>query len=376
LKAPEAAVSMVDRDHRLGQGDRLEIRVEGVEELSRTVRLFQDGTFDYPVLGTVPAVGLTTRELAARLSEGLRRELRRPVVTVTLLEIYTPPKFPQVMVLGAATTRGAVDLPEPKPLRALLAQVAPTEKADLTQIRVRYADGTERLVDFSQFPVTGQVKDEVVLKGGEEVVLLERPATQKPDPLRITVLGSVAKAGSVDVEAGATILDALDKAGGARPSADLARVTIEGVDHRQRQEVNVERYLGGDTTAGYAVQRGDVIVVPEKPLRVLVFGEVVKPGEFPVGEKTRVLDVYLQAGLTRDGDPARAQLLRRGPGGKPVARAINLAEIMKGRDQHNEVLMAGDVLFVPGKKQKHGFAEQLNLLTGPLWFLRNLAVGF
>lgn len=367
---------MVDRDHRLGQGDRLEIRVEGIENLSRTVRLFQDGTFDYPVLGTVTAAGLTTRELAARISDGLKHELRRPAVTVTLLETYIPPKLPQVMVLGAATTRGAVDLPEPKPLRALLAQVGPTEKADLAQIRVRYPDGNERLVDYSQFPVSGQVKDEVVLKGGEEVVLLERPTTQKPDPLQITVLGSVAKAGSVEVADGATILDALDKAGGARPGADLARVTIEGAGHAARRVVDVERYLGGDTAAGYAVQRGDVIVVPEKPLRVLVFGEVVKPGEFPVSESTRVLDVYLQAGLTRDGDPSRAQLLRRGPDGKPIARSLNLAEIMRGRDRNNEVLRAGDVLFVPGKKQKHGFAEQFNLLTGPLWFLRNLMVGF
>jgi polysaccharide export outer membrane protein len=372
-KAPEAPATLVDRDHRLAPGDRVEIRVEGREEFSRVVRLFHDGTFDYPVLGSIPAAGLTAAQLGERIAAGLQRELRRPLVAVTLLEIYTPPKPPQVTVLGAATLRGVLDLPQPKPLRAVLAQVGPTEKADLSQIRIRYPDGSERRADFSQFSVTGQVKDEILLQGGEEIVLLERPTVQKPDLVRVTVLGAVSRPGTVEIEEGATILDALDKAGSARSSADLARVTVESPSGAGRRDVNVEQYLAGDTAAGCAVHRGDTIVVPEKPLRVYVFGEVVKPGEFPVGANTRVLDVYLQAGITKEADPGRAQLLRRGGDGKPVVHGVNLGEIMKGKEQANAPLQSGDVLFIPAKKSQRGLLDSLNLITGPLWLLRSLA---
>ena len=49
-----------------------------------------------------------------------------------------------IAVLGAVSKKGVMDLPEPRPLRTLLAEIGPTERADLSQIRVRYPDGSAR----------------------------------------------------------------------------------------------------------------------------------------------------------------------------------------------------------------------------------------
>lgn len=370
--APPAAPSavIVDRDHRLGPGDVLEISVNALPDLTRTVRLFRDGTLDFPLAGTVSALGLTVEELATRLTETLKTELRRPSVRVILRDVYVPP-MPTVTVLGAVTHRGVIELPRPKPLRTVLAEARPTETADLGQVRVRDPEGRLTTLDFSRFNQTGEASGDILLKGGEEIVVLERPTATKPDTVRVTVLGAIEKPGSVEAEVGIPIVDVIEKAGGARPGADLERVTVRGPGHRGPALINVERYINGDTSAGYRVQSGDEIVVPEKPLRVLVFGEVQKPGEVAVGAQERVLNVYLAAGVTPNADLARAELIRRGADGKPVKKTLNLREAMKGKDGENVALRGGDVLFIPGKRgPKRGIVDYLGTLTSPLWLLR------
>ena len=44
--------------------DVIQVDVFGIEELSRVVRVGTNGTFDYPLIGSVEASGLTTDELS------------------------------------------------------------------------------------------------------------------------------------------------------------------------------------------------------------------------------------------------------------------------------------------------------------------------
>jgi polysaccharide export outer membrane protein len=361
--------------HRLGPGDVLDISVNAMPELTRTVRLFADGTLDLPGVGTVRAGGLTVSDLTDRLTTVLKKELRQPQVSILLREVYRPAPA-RVTVLGAVQKRGEIEWPEPKPLRALLAQATPTEAADLSRILIRAPDGSERQVDFSQFLSTGQAAGDLLLTGGEEVVVLERPSALKPDDTRVTVLGAVAKPGSVAVTEGATILDALEKAGGAGPGADLERVTVKGPAHPEPLVVNVARFLGGDTAAGYRLRAGDEVVVPEQPLRVLVVGEVQKPGEYAIGENTRLLDVFLKVGTTPAADPTRAEWIRHSDQGKPESHSVNLIDMVRGKSKENPVLANGDVLFLPGKQtQKRTFWEYLGMLAIPISIVRSF-VGY
>jgi len=375
---------VVDRNHHIGPGDVLEISVRGLDDLSRQVKLFSDGTFDFPILGTVAAAGLTVSELTAKLTDGLKKELKRPLVAVSLVDVYVPPKIemvvkiPKITVLGAVTNKGELELPEPKPLRTFLAQIGPSDKADLANIRVRYPDGSAQTADFSEFNLTGKATNDVILKGGEEIIILEKPEAPpvpeapKPEPLRLTVLGAVQKPGTFEIELDATILEIIEKAGGVKPAADLEKVSVKGANHPQTLMVNVEKYIDGDVAAGYVGQRGDVIIIPEKPLKVLAFGEVGKPGEYPVRQGERVLDVYLAAGVGMNADPTRTQLIRRGKDGKPIYKTVNVRDIMRGKDKGNEELVAGDVLFIPPKKSKGGFLNYLAGIASPLWLLRSV----
>jgi polysaccharide biosynthesis/export protein len=371
--APEKDDRLIDRQHHLGPGDQVAIRVQGLTEFDREVVLLKDGTFDYGLLGTIEAAGLTTAELAGRLAEGLKKYVRRPRVEVSLKQAYVPPRpeVASVLVLGAVTRRGPLALPMPRPLRALLADAAPTDRADLANIRVRYPDGSARTADFSGFALTGEAKEDVLLKGGEEVIVLEKPAVQKPDPVHVTVLGAVVRPGSLDIEGDASILDVLQKAGGAQPSANLERVEVTGPSHASPRLLDVGRYMAGDRSAGYQAKTGDVIVVPVLPLKIYVLGEVTKPGELAIKENQKLLDLYLQSGgAGPNGDIRRARIIRRGPDGKPTSQKIDLDALMRGKEKAAPTLVAGDVLYIPHRQKKRSLLDYVAAFASPLYLLR------
>lgn len=90
--APVAAnaVSSEERDYRLGVGDVIRIDVHNEPDLTLEVQLPTTGTFDYPFLGTIRAVGLTVAQLQNRLTEGLSGDyLINPAVNVRVTQ-YRP----------------------------------------------------------------------------------------------------------------------------------------------------------------------------------------------------------------------------------------------------------------------------------------------
>jgi protein involved in polysaccharide export with SLBB domain len=114
------------------------------------------------------------------------------------------------------------------------------------------------------------------------------------------------------------------------------------------------------------------MIVPRKPLRVSIFGEAQRQGELAIGAQDRVLDAFLQVGASPNADPTRAELIRRGPDGKPITQKLNLQAAMKGETRHNVALQADDVLFIPGKRgPKRGVLDYVGALASPLWLLNS-----
>lgn len=376
---------VLDRQHFLGAGDVVEIVLERFPDYSRTVRLFRDGTFDYPILGSVEAKGLTVKELESHITEGLRKEFRRPVVHVNLKEIYIPPPkpkepepvkvIPKITVLGVVSQKGEIPLPEPKMLRVLLASLGPAASADLTRIRIRYPDGTGRSVDFSKFNEEGSAKDDLLISGGEEIVFLEKPFIPKPDPIRIQVLGEVAKRGPITTETNISIVEALDKVGGATANADLEQIEVEGPAHKEKRIINVEKYYNGDVSANYICQQGDEILVKAKPLKVFVFGEVSKQGEIAIRPDDKLLKIFLNAGPSNNSDSEKVQIIRELAGGKIEKKDYNVRDMMK-KNKEDVALRPGDVIFIPHKKIKRGLGYYLSNVASPVFIFRALVPGF
>tara|TARA_R110002072_G_scaffold89232_4_gene199968 strand:+ start:97265 stop:97786 length:522 start_codon:yes stop_codon:yes gene_type:complete len=74
-------------DYRLGSGDKISIQVYGEEDLSLEIGLSDVGTFAYPFLGDIFALGKTPDEVRSQIIAGLKGDyLIDPKVNVSIVE--------------------------------------------------------------------------------------------------------------------------------------------------------------------------------------------------------------------------------------------------------------------------------------------------
>ena len=85
-----AAKSFEDRPYTLDAGDKLRVVVFGQDALSNNYTVGAEGTVTLPLIGAVPARGLTTAQLSGAIAERLRQGyIREPSVAVEV-ESYRP----------------------------------------------------------------------------------------------------------------------------------------------------------------------------------------------------------------------------------------------------------------------------------------------
>jgi protein involved in polysaccharide export with SLBB domain len=333
-----------------------------VPEYSRKVRLFKDGTFDYYRAGIVQASGLTIDQLRDKILEHVRKHLKRPNVQVALLEIYREPVQPKVAppvkkitVLGAATKKGILDLPEPKPLRTLLAEIQPTDKADWSRIQVKLPEGGGiRTCDFGQFALTGMSADDITIQGGEEITLLERAAAQPKEAQYVRIGGAVGNPNQYELKPNMTLEDLIISAGKLHPLADYQHVQLSREGNVQTINLAEQRKLG--LNGHVHLQGGDVIQVDQYKNTVMVLGAVPQPGPRPVTDGVRIRDFFTVANpdLTGTINKATANL-----GGFEVIRdknkpiKVNMSEVYKNAGHKDNIaLKSGDMIYVPAREQK------------------------
>jgi polysaccharide export outer membrane protein len=208
----------------------------------------------------------------------------------------------------------------------------------------------------------------VELEPGDLIIV---PVGARPTVL---VLGEVAKPGQYPLEQGGKVMDALSMAGGATPNADLSGATIARLGEEGLIRVNIGVVLvGGDLSKNTPLQSGDTLYVPPTTQKVYVVGEVGRTGAFPLRGSERLMDVLMTAGgPSKEADLANGSLIRRNPDGKAVATKVDLRKLLSDGDmQTNAVMQDGDVVFVPGRRQKKSLTDYLGLLY-PLTWLRTL----
>jgi len=101
-----AAAATDDPTYKIGAQDTLRIDVWREDQLTRTVPVRPDGKITLPLLNDVQAVGLTPMELAAVISEGLKKYITNPQVTVSVTEINSK----RIYVNGEVNRSGAFQL--------------------------------------------------------------------------------------------------------------------------------------------------------------------------------------------------------------------------------------------------------------------------
>ncbi len=159
---------------------------------------------------------------------------------------------------------------------------------------------------------------------------------------RIYILGQINRPGEYQVRPGMGILEILASAGGPTTRADLTKaVIIRG--RTEALQLNLLEAFAKNKSPDVKLLPGDVLFIPETDRRIVVLGQVNRPGAYDLLEGQRVADLLAAAG----GLTARAALPRaflvRGPEQVPV----ELQKILAGDVAANIPLRPGDMLVVP-----------------------------
>jgi polysaccharide export outer membrane protein len=163
------AAATTDAGYKIGPQDVLRIDVWKEAEISRSVPVRPDGKISLPLLNDVQAAGYTPMELANLISEGLKKYITNPQVTVSVSEINSR----RVYATGEVTKPGAYPLlPNMTALQLLTSAGGFTQFARIKNIYVlRTEGGKQTKHPFNYKDVVNGKSDDVVLQVGDTIVV-------------------------------------------------------------------------------------------------------------------------------------------------------------------------------------------------------------
>jgi polysaccharide biosynthesis/export protein len=279
---------------------------------------------------------------------------------------------------GVAVALGLLLLVVAAPANAQEYKVGPGDVLDIVVLGEPSAtgpfavgpDGTITLAMGGHVPVAGltlpQVTDKVLaalkeyIKDPQVVVSLRQAALRREF---VYLVGQVGKTGAFEMPAGRTVGELIALAGGYTPGAALTQAMIIRKDATIR--VDLEKVLlEGDASANAALESGDLVIVPEVKSRVVVMGQVTKPGSYYLKSGDRLIDVLSAAGFpTKDANITEIGVIRPGAG-KPTVTPVDLNKFKNGDTNQNVSLQSGDIIYVPerGKTLGDYFQSILSVL--------------
>jgi len=304
---PAASRILVDQGYLLGAGDKIKLDIFSVPEYSGDYQVLADGTLNLPLAGSVTVQDMSLKDASAAISRTFREWLIRPIVTVSLL---------------------------------------------------------------ASRPINVAVSGEVTRPGSYTTTLTE---------------------GGIP-----TLTKMLQLAGGMSQSADLQRVQVVRRSSRggttQTRTVDLRQLLRtGDISQDLPLRDGDSIVVPaatavnvddtnliaassfavstDQPLRIIVVGEVNRPGPHSIKRETApqaqigstapivrnkvqvptvTQSLQIAGGITQSANIREIEVRRRTNAGSEQVLKVNLFELLQAGDSRQDMpLQDGDLVIVP-----------------------------
>jgi polysaccharide export outer membrane protein len=248
-----------NKDYSVGPGDRLEIQVWGHDDLNRIVEITADGTFSFPFIGKVQALGknvfLLESYLVERLSDGY---LVAPQVSVTVSE-YNNKK---VFLFGEVVRPGSYVLKADMRLLELISDAGGfTSRRGPTSTVVRAPGRSDNAQPVAIEDATGREAITVnltKLTNGdprENIVILPNDSIYISTAERIFVTGEVKRPGEIEYWEGMTVSQAISMAGGGTPKAAIGRVRIVRMNNGREIEIKPQ--------PGDRILPNDILKIPE-----------------------------------------------------------------------------------------------------------------
>ena len=274
VPSANAAMERLRPNYVLHSGDQILIRAFEMEEISeRPFRIDGDGFINLPVVGRLKASGITVERMEATLIEALKKYVRQPQVTITVVQFNSEPVF----FVGAFKSPGIYPLEGRRTLVEMMSAVGglqPTasRRIKLTR-RTEYgpipiasaipsADGTASSIEINM----ASLRDN--LNPAEDVVLRPFDVVSVERAEMVYVTGEVGRVGAFDLQErdSISVIQALTMAGGLGHDANVKTAWIlrpvMNTSRRAEIPLDLQRIMKGKDS-DRPLLPNDVLYVPK-----------------------------------------------------------------------------------------------------------------
>jgi len=259
LLGQEAQKAVVN-DYKIGPNDLLEIRVFELPDLNLTVRVSEDGSITFSLLGRIEVAGYTAYGLEQKLA-------------TVLTEKYVPGgahvsvfirEYQKISVIGAVGQPGMYELVGPTTLLQAIAQAGGLTALATDEVYVyrKEADGKQSIISIDLEDLNSGNRDLNIDLKPKDVISIPIDQT-----LNVFVYGEVRNPGAIPYlrSKKITLLQAVAQAGGPTEWAKKSKVVVKRKDRATGKEmkinVNLKKMIEGKV-ADIVLEEGDVVIVP------------------------------------------------------------------------------------------------------------------
>ena len=407
-----------EEPYTLGAGDRLQMELFQLPQYSGEFEVQVDGSLSLPLVGNVNIRDLTLEQASAAISQRYGQYLRRPGVTLNLLNRRPP----VVGIAGEINRPGAYPLSiegTAFPKLTQLFEVAGgiTQSANLREVQIqRQINGRTQVFTTNLWDLinTGNLSQDIVLRDGDSIFipstlvpLDEAPilaaARFSPDssvPITISVVGEVFRPGPYALRGGATrtgnagvpgaqvgnsgndvvfspvqVSDAIQIAGGIKPRANIRQVQIRRVTRSGGEQVfSVDLWSllqTGETRQNAILQDGDTVFIPTATAAISPAEAAVVAAASFAPNTTLNQGILAAGGFNTRAYQDVVGLVRLNPDGTVTQREIPV-DLALGMDDENNPTLQNDDIIIVGKSGLAAFGDNTALVSTPVANILNI----
>lgn len=315
--------ALAQADYTLGTGDFVKVIVYGDPELTREIRIADNGVLTFPLIGEVHVGGLTSVETEKVIAEQLKRGgfIANPQVSVVVVQFMSK----SVSVLGGVLKPGRYPVTRPSDVKDMIAEAGGIT-SDGSEI-VTVVRGEKRSeYDLQEIIHQQAIKDEITVTGGETIYVGARD---------VAVVGQLLRPAKYGIQGGGRKLtDFISLAGGVTEGAgEMLFYTTNVSGTPVTEQINIdELFKAPNSERNKQVYPGDVLYVPKAP-QVYVYGEVQRPGIYKIDKNMTVMQAIAKAGgLTARGTQRGAKLHRKNQEGVSIKQTPDLTNTLQDED--------------------------------------------
>ncbi|WP_431101856.1 SLBB domain-containing protein [Roseateles noduli] len=280
-------------DYLIGIGDEIQVTAWGSVDADLRLTVDRAGRITIPRVGPVLVAGVRNGDLNEVIRARIAQVFKNFQVSTSLGKLRTI----RIYVTGFTAKPGAYSVSSLATIvNGLIRAGGPSAAGSFRQIELRRNGQVVANFDAYDLLLKGDKASDRALQA-EDVIHIG------PIGPQVAVLGSVNKQSIVELKPGETVDDVLAMAGGFSAVADRSRVSIEQLSDRNDRRV---RELQFPAQLKTSAANGDVIRVFSSvntalPLgkqfkRVIVEGEVARPGEYVLPPTSTLQDAIAAAG--------------------------------------------------------------------------------